>query len=321
MLDWKKKALEWKEKFKEMRKLRNVCRKALRKCEKDLEKCEEEPDPLPDPDPDPDPDPTPDKKLSVENGKILYGGNAIKLCGVSRWEALWREYGAHNCPHDWGQYSLEWYENKLIESKITLVRHGGIKETDLLYGHCERMKNAGIIVEVTAYRAGYKREGTLVTLNDMGELAKLGNVFFDVNNEFSDTPDEARVVQDIAEKLKDQGCIISGGAWWCAEGKLQSQIFLNNYRDLDIITHHRDWNEQSFKETLSYGKPVLWNEYFAMKEGLSLDKVKELMRLAFSCGIQGVTYYGFRWPGIPGLSQYDQFDYQKILDYAGGLVK
>jgi len=336
---WKERAIERKRKLKDCEKRANMwqrqqldclgdlsgCRKMLQDCEKDLEDCEEEPDPLPDPDPDPDPDPILDKKLTVENGKILYGGKAIKLCGVSRWEALWRETGEHDPAGDWGKYSLEWYENKLIESGINYVRHGGIRNSNLLYDHCKRMKKAGIIVEITAFRAHKDSKGVLVTQEDMGELAKLGNVIFDINNEFLDGPDSnIDKAIEIAKNLKSQGCIVSGGAWSGVNGKRQANLFLNYYQDLDIITHHRDWNVDSFRETLSYGKPVLFNEFFAMKSNMSLVEVKNLMRLAFDCGIrgiQGVQYYGFRFDGIPGLSQYDPFDYQKILDYAGGLVK
>jgi len=317
---WKKKALYWKEKFQDMRESRAMQRVMSREwkknylnCKEDLKECEEKPDPKP--------DPTPDKKLTVENGKILYGGKPIKLCGVSRWEALWRETGEHDSCGGWGQYSLDWYENKLIESGINYVRHGGIMNTQFLYDHCKRMKDAGIIVEVTVFRAHKKSKGALVKLDQMGELAKLGNVFFDINNEFLDEPENVGRAINIARLLKNKGCIINGGAWSGILGQALSDDFYIGYSDLDINSHHRDWTEKSFREDVRKGKPVVWNEYFAMKSNMSLEQTKKLMKLAFDCGVQAVQYYGFRFSNIPGLKQYDPFDYQKILDYAGSLVK
>jgi len=323
---WKKRALEWKEKYLDMRHLRNIwrnkyqsckeelneCGRRLTDCEDDLRECKGEPDP----------NPTPDKKLTVENGKILYGGSPIKLCGVSRWEALWRATGEHGYPYDWGQYSLEWYENKLIESGINYVRHGGIRNTNLLYNHCKRMKDAGIIVEVTVFRAHKKSKGLLVELDEMGELAKLGNVFFDINNEFLDEPKNVEMAIDVAKWLKHQGCIISGGAWSGLKGLRQSIDFHNLYNGLDINSHHRAWQEASFREDVRRGKPVVFNEFFAFRSGMSLARTKQIMNLAFKCDIQAVTYYGFRDSSMfPGLKNDDPFDYRDMLKYAGEMAR
>lgn len=261
------------------------------------------------------------KKLSVSNGKICYGDKPIKLCGVSRWEALWRETEEFDSCGGWGQYSLAWYENELKNSGINYVRHAGIKDTQFLYDHCKRLRGMGIFVETTVFRAHAGSEGILVNLGDMGELAKLGNVFFDVNNEFLDRPDSVSTVIGISNNLKSQGCIVSAGAWSGERGKTQSITFHQRYNKHDVETHHRDWNPDSFKETLAYRKPVVWNEYFAMKSNLTLEQVKSLMREAFACGVQGVNYYGFRFRGIPGLTDYDDFDYKEILNYAGRLAK
>lgn len=268
-------------------------------------------------------DPPKPPKLTIRDGKLYYGNGGterIILCGVSRWEALWRETGEHDSCGGWGEYSLSWYENELINSGINYVRHGGIKNTQFLYDHCKRMRDAGIIVEITVYRAGVGSQGILVNLADMGELAKLGNVFFDVNNEFLDEPNNINKVIEIAKNLKAQGCLVSAGAWSGSSGKAQSEIFHQRYNDYDIETHHREWNTASFRESMQYGKPVVWNEYFAMKAGLSLEQIKSLMRLAFDCGIQGVQYYGFRLENISGLEKYDSFDYSEILNYAGQLA-
>lgn len=260
------------------------------------------------------------KKLSISNGKICYGNSPIKLCGVSRWEALWRETGEFDRCGGWGQYSLAWYENELKNSGINYVRHAGIKNTSFLYDHCKRMKDMGIIVEVTVFRAHADNHGILVNLKDMGELAKLGNVFFDVNNEFLDKPSNISTVIEIAENLKSQGCLISAGAWSGSSGKTQSKLFHQRYNSHDIETHHRNWTVNSFNETLGYGKPVVFNEFFSMKSNMTLAQTKSLMKMAFNMGL-GVCYYGFRFQGIPDLAGYDDFDYKEILNFAGGLTK
>ncbi len=268
--------------------------------------------------PPPPPPPPEDKKLSIEGRDILYGGEPIKLCGVSRWEALWREYGEHKW-HNWGEYSLEWYEQQLINSGINYVRHGGIMDSSLLYEHCKRMKDARIIVEVSVYRVA-ETEGVLVELDRMGELADLGNVFFDVCNEFIGTNEgEVNTVFNIATQLRDNGCLVSGGAW-SGDGQVLADEFLEIF-DVDIVTHHRDWTSQSFGDTLSYMKPVVWNEYFAMREQLPIEEIERRMDMAFDVGINGVQYYGFRFSGLPGLTnidpwQSDEFN-DEMLTYAG----
>lgn len=274
--------------------------------------------------PPPPPPPPIDKKLSVSDGKIYYGDEPITLIGVSRWEALWREYGEHGW-HDWGEYSLEWYEKQLIDSGINYVRHGGIQNFDYLYSHCERMRDAGIIVEVTVYRVG-EPDGILVDLDRMGELAELGNVFFDVCNEFIGNDNtEIQTVIDIANNLKSQGCIVSAGAWSGDDGKAMSDLFYTRYSGHDIATHHREWAADSFNETLARGKPSLFNEFFAMREQLGLQDVQDLMNLVLTEGFSGVTYYGVRF-AIPGITNLDPWQPQNgfnkaMVNYAGQLAK
>ena len=275
------------------------------------------PDPShPTPPPPPPPPPPPiKKKLSVAGDKFYYGDDEIKLCGVSRLEALWRMTNEHGW-HGWGdEYSQDEYEKDLIDSGINYVRHLGIMDFDILYAHCERMRETGIIVEIGVYRVA-EAEGVLVELDRMGELAELGNVFFDVCNEFiGGDESEVATVINIAENLRAQGCLVSAGAWSGNDGKALSDLFYSQYNDHDIASHHRDWEEDSFKETLARGKPVCFSEYFS-QGNLSLGETKDIMDEAFGLGI-ATQYYGFRWPGIPGLSRYDPFPYMSIVNYAG----
>jgi len=93
-----------------------------------------------------------------------------------------------------------------------------------------------------------------------------------------------------------------------------------------IEGHHRHWVEASFKETIeaAKGKPVIFDEYFAMREQLSLQQVKDLADLALSTGLQGFCYYGVRDSALnlPGLHPpFDPFDWWKMVEYAGQLAK
>ena len=260
-----------------------------------------------------------DRVLSVENGKIYYGDNEITLCGVSRREALWRSTGEYNPMGGWGSdYSLEEYESDIEDSGINYVRHLGIKDTHFMIAHIARMKDIDVIVEIEVYDAYKGNYGILVDIDSMGEVAEIGNVFFDCANEFLNDEDSIDIVIDLAKRLKAQGCIVSAGAWSGEQGYDLSTVFHNRYSDYDIESTHRNWNVETWNEALSYGKPVTWNEYFS-QGNLSLQEVKDLMKTAFDMGLN-VCYYGFRWPGIPGLSRYDPFPYKSILTYAGELI-
>lgn len=268
----------------------------------------------------PDPsDPPADKTLSVENGKILYGEEEILLCGVSRREALWRTAEEYSWSGGGGwsaEYTFEDYQSDIEDSGINYVRHLGVMDTSFMEDHIRRMKIAGVIVEIEVYDAYSGSFGILVDIDSMGEISKTGNVFFDCGNEFLDYEPAIDIVIDLAERLKAQGCIVSAGAWSGPQGKQYSQMFHTRYSGHDIETHHREWTVESWQETMAYGKPVVFNEYFS-QGNLSLQEVKFLMNSALETGCKGVTYYGFRFPGIPGLTIYDPFDYLDILNYAG----
>jgi len=273
--------------------------------------------PLPPDPPEPPEPPAPDKKLTVENGKLYYGGEEIKLCGVSRREALWRETGEYNPMGGWtSDYTFTDYETDIKTSGINYVRHLGIKDTHFMMDHIRRMKAADVIVEIEVYDAYKGNYGVLVDIDSMGEVAEIGNVFFDVGNEFLDWEPAIDVAINLATRLKGQGCIVSAGAWSGDEGKEYSDEFHIRYSDYDIETHHREWTAASWTESLSYGRPVTFNEYFS-QGNLTLEETKDLMDEAFDTGCLAVNYYGFRFDKIPGLTRYDPFDYRTILIYAG----
>jgi hypothetical protein len=194
---------------------------------------------------DPDDDPP---KLRVEGNRIFYGNDPIKLCSVSRWEALWREKGLY---YDWRPYSLAWYEEELAKYGINYVRHGAVKDFDFVYQHCKRMKEKGIIVELTIFRS--LGEGRLIDLipENIQALVGLGNVFFDCHNEFMDSREDVFEAKRIAEIISENGGIVSGGAWGASTyGEENAALFQQVCPYHKISTVHRQWNKAEIEKSL-----------------------------------------------------------------------
>jgi len=260
-------------------------------------------------------------RLAIRDGKICYrdGGTVpIILCGVSRWEALWREKGLY---HDWGPYSLAWYEEELGKYGINYVRHGAIENFDFVYEHCRRLKDKGIIVELTVFRG--LEEGRLMELSETNirALAGLGNVFFDCHNEFTDSLADVYEAKAIADIIAGYGCIVSGGAYGASSNGEQNAAFFHQIcSSHQISTVHRQWTSGEIQNALKYGKPVIRNEYFDRGK-LGLEIVKQIMRETFDVGGQGCQYYGFAIPGLGGLIAPDPFDYRAMLEFAGQLTR
>ncbi len=268
--------------------------------------------------------PEPEKlpRLRVEGDTIYYrndGTIPIKLCGVSRWEALWREKHTY---FDWGPYSLAWYENELGKYGINYVRHGSyLQDFEFVYQHCKRMRDKGIIVELTVFRT--LAEGRLLELSqsNIQRLNDLGNVFFDCHNEFMDDIERVYEAKRIAEIITGYGGIVSGGAWGAStDGEKNSELFHSICSAHKISTVHRQWTSGEITNALKYGKPVIRNEYFDRGD-LGLGAVKQIMYETFEAGGQGCTYYGFAIAGLEGLIAPDPFDYKEMLIYAGNLTK
>lgn len=268
----------------------------------------------------PYPNPNQPPALKVIGGKLTYG-NITKFCGVSRREILQRAKGQFGGLSP--EYTLADYEKDIIESGINHVRHIGVMDSSFLYEHCKRMKDAGIVVEVEVYES--ETNEIRVDLNAMGELAKLGNVSFDVGNEFLDR-DAVDDVIHICNELIMNGCIVSAGAWgYSHNGGDHSKEFHSKYNGNHINTYHRHWTASSIQGTVALGKPVAFNEFFS-QGNLTLQEVKDLFDLALNTGCQLVNYYGQRCSLIPGLTILDPWHppggfNKAMLIYAGQKAK
>lgn len=261
--------------------------------------------------PDPSgPDPI-DKKLSVSGGVLRYG-DVDKFCGASDRLALLKKTGEHGFDPWPPDYQFEDYEQDLIDSGINYVRHIGSMDYPFLKKHCQDMKDNNIVVEIEVYDPALL-DFPFVEIDKMGELAELGNVLFDVGNEFLNYEPAIDIVIDICKNLKKQGCLVGAGAWSGEKGKGYSGIFHDEYSGHDYETHHRHWVESHWKKTLEFGKPVMWNEFFNLTN-MTLADVELLIRQAFKAGCQGVQYYC--WFGPP-----DTLAFKDVLNIAGKLLK
>ena len=251
--------------------------------------------------------------LSVEGRQILYGGKPIILIGASCRLALWKDNPDYPDYDPWPNgYSLDKYEADIIGSDINYVRHLGTEDFDFLYAHCQRMKEHDIIVEVEVYDHALSPH-PLVNIDRMGELAELGNILFDVGNEFQDHEPSIDIVIDLCQRLKAQGCIVGSGAWgWSTHGKDYAQEFHDRYSGHHYETTHRNWDLASWNEALSHNKPVLWNELFNRGK-LSLAGIETYMNQALQSGCTGVQFYHFF--GAP-----EAQTFKEILNIAGTLA-
>lgn len=196
-----------------------------------------------------------------------------------------------------------------------------MQDFEFVYEHCQRMRDKGIIVELTVFRN--LAEGRLLDLTESNitRLNDLGNVFFDCHNEFMDSVEDIQEAKHIAEIIAGYSGIVSGGAWGASsDGEQNARLFQQICSAHKISTIHRQWNQEEIIKSLQYGKPVIRNEYVD-RGGLGLNLVAQIMKGDFDIGAQGCQYYGFAITGLEGLIAPDPFDYKEILIFAGNLVK
>lgn len=176
--------------------------------------------------------------LEIREDEFFYKGRPITLIGASEWNILARATNLINDPEHPVKYDK--YMNLMKSYGINYVRHGIIPDLIMVHNHCSELKKFGIIVELTihnsqsVYDMGKARDAVDATL-------ELGNVFYDVHNEFTDTEEDIKIAHDLIDYVRSKGGIASAGAYgWSTHGKDYSDKFDPIRSGNQIISVHRE---------------------------------------------------------------------------------
>lgn len=242
---------------------------------------------------------------------------------MARREALIRAIGQDGKTWDeckCGKYSLEWYQDKILEYELNYVRHDICEDTNLCVAHADWARENNIIVEFTFN----KEKGNNQEIHEA--LLGYPNVIREVWNEmYSD--EEVDEADKWARIFHDSGEICSGGAIGSGGEEFADKFFAKN-PPIDIIQLHRHWAYPGHPENdwiLDYvdkGKPVCRNEFFNLNKH-DLDTMKFIFRKIFEHGGQGGLYYGFRMDDLWAPCGVDKegFEYWEMLEFARDLCK
>jgi len=268
-----------------------------------------------------DPNPGP-PRLRVMGGGLFYGNKRVKLPGVGRWEAWWRDLEIPG-QGTWGKKSYNWYVDQIVKYKLPYVRHGSVKDPLYVRDKCIELKERGlaafglpIFVELTL------SNGDLPYLGDPEKMVDktldIGTVFYDSHNEFLDKKAWYDRAVEITDMVLSKGGIVGGGAWGhSSQGKEWSQKYINEYGKSSYITSHRPWTKKQIEDLVKLGKPVVFNEYFDRGD-LGLSETEAIMRRAFEAGAAAVQYYGVRCPDCTqDIPNCDPAPFWKYFEMAG----
>lgn len=248
------------------------------------------------------------RSLQVRGRDLYYQGGKIYLVGVSRREALGR---------NWYGFGLKRYENEIIKYRLNYERIDVVRDYRKLRKHCQKMRNYGIIVELTLYDRD--QGGFLADVNKVIEATgDLGNIIYEpVNELYSD--EDVKIAKKLTRYLVRKGFLVSAGAYG-AGGEKWSEKFDPIKSQNQIISVHRHWDKESILKYLSAGKPVVRNEYFDRGD-LGLAGTMRIMIESFEAGAAGVNYYGFRMNALKDLPRLDPEPYWKYLKFVSQLSK
>jgi len=241
--------------------------------------------------------------LKVQGRNLYYRGRKIFLVGVSRREALHR---------NWYNFSLKKYEDEIIKYKLNYERIDAVRDYKKLRRHCQKMKKHGIIVELTLYDSG--QGGFLANIDQVIKATgDLGNIIYEpVNELYSD--EDVKVAKRLTNYLVKKGFLVSAGAFGAA-GEKWSEKFDPINSPNQIISVHRAWDKESILKYKKAKKPIIRNEYFDRGQ-LGLNGVIRVMSESFEAGAAGVNYYGFRMESLKDLARLDPEPYWKYLKFA-----
>jgi len=244
-------------------------------------------------------------ELRIQDDRLYFlDGGKEQFLGVGVWrrEALCLETGQEG--YTWqrcGQnYSLIWAEREFHKYGLNYLRTDICNIPSLVRSFCERMYNKNIVVELTL-RDGIRDLGSI---EETIEATKdLKNVIYECWNELYSEDDVDRAIS-IAKSLRNQGLIVSGGAFGAGGEKYAKYAKKKGLYDIiSIIQVHRHWpypaheDNDTILDYKDYKKPIGRNEFFDRKK-LGLKKTKFIFEKSIEHGASLVCYYGFRMPGF-----------------------
>ncbi|MHA1287013.1 MAG: hypothetical protein ACTSPB_06355, partial [Candidatus Thorarchaeota archaeon] len=147
-----------------------------------------------------------DKLYFLDDGKEQFLG-----VGVWRREALCLETGQEGytwkrCGQD---YSLTWAEGEFHKYGLNYLRTDICNIPSLVRSFCERMYEKNVVVELTL-RDGVRDLGSIE--ETIQATKDLKNIIYECWNELYSEDDVDRAIS-IAKNLRNQGLIVSGGAF------------------------------------------------------------------------------------------------------------
>jgi len=244
-------------------------------------------------------------RLRIQNDKLYFLDNGKEqFLGIGAWrrEALCLETGQEG--YTWqrcGQnYSLTWAEGEFHKYGLNYLRTDICNIPSLVRGFCKRMYEKNVVVELTL-RDGVRDLGSI---EETIEATKdLKNIIYECWNELYAEDDVDRAIS-IAKNLRNQGLIVSGGAFGAGGEEYADYAKKKGLYDIvSIIQVHRHWpypaheDNDTILEYKNYKKPIGRNEFFDRKK-LGLRKTKFIFEKSIEHGASLVCYYGFRMPGF-----------------------
>jgi len=268
-------------------------------------------------------------ELKIQDDKLYFlDGGKEQFLGVGVWrrEALCLETGQEgNIWQRCGQnYSLTWAEGEFHKYSLNYLRTDICNIPSLVRSFCERMYNKNVVVELTL------RDG----VRDLGNIEKiieatkdLKNIIYECWNELYSEDDVDRAIS-IAKNLREQGLIVSGGAFGAGGEKYADYAKKKGLYDIvSIIQVHRHWpypnheDNDTILDYKDYKKPIGRNEFFDRRE-LRLSGVKFIFEKSIEHGASLVCYYGFRTLGFgsDNCEDAEGNPYYKYLEIASSVL-